>query len=79
MKRHEATIFDFTKDPDDMLLVTSYEGICGDMSIHCTDNGFNGFTMRITQAQAEDLIGKLQKAIINLEMAKRTEFTKEEV
>ncbi len=79
MKRHEATIFDFTKDSDNMLLMTSHEGLSGKISIHCTDNGYNGFTMYITKGQAKDLIGKLQEGIIRLEVYARRHFTKEEV
>ena len=81
MKRHEATTFDFTKDPDDMLLMTSHEESSFNkcISIHCTDDGLDGFSIYITPKQAKDLIGKLQEGIINLEVAKRTEFTKEEI
>lgn len=68
MKRHEATIFDFTKDADDMLLMASHEGNMGGLSIHCTNNGLDGFAMRITKEQAIDLIRKLQQGIINLEV-----------
>jgi len=78
MERHEATIFDFMKDPDDMLLMTSHEGIGGGMSIHCTNDGYSGFTMYITKGQAKDLIGRLQEGIINLETYERGK-AKEEI
>lgn len=69
MQRHEATIFDFTKDPDDMLLVTSHEKSRSEtIAIHCTEDGYTGFTMYITKGQAKDLMPKLQKAIITLEV-----------
>ena len=71
MKRHEATIFDFTKDPDDMLMMTLHEHLDGGISIHCTDNGYAGFSMHITQGQAKDLIPKLQEGIIKFEVYKR--------
>ena len=78
MERHEATIFDFTKDPDDMLLMTSHEGLDGGIAIHCTNDGYSGFTMRITKGQAKDLIPKLQEGIINLEIYERGK-AKEEI
>ena len=71
MERHEATTFVFTKDKDDVLLVTSHEKIDSSMSIHCKGEGYANFSMYITQGQAENLIGKLQKAIINLEVARK--------
>jgi len=74
MKRHEATIFDFMGDPDDKLLMTSHESCDGGMSIHCTDDGYSGFTMYITKGQAKDLIAKLQEGIINLEVHERTQM-----
>ena len=71
MERYEATTFDFTEDKDDVLFVTSHEKIDLSMSIHCKGEGYANFSMYITQGQAEDLIGKLEKAIINLEVARR--------
>ena len=72
MKRHEATIFDFTGDDDDKLLVTSHEGIgIESVSIHYTEGGYSGFTMCITKGQMKDLMAKLQEAIITLEVYQR--------
>lgn len=80
MKRYEATVFDFTKDPDDMLLMTSHESCHSEtIAIHCTDDGYSSFTMYVTKGQAKDLIGKLQEGIINLEVYERSHFTKEEI
>lgn len=79
MERHERTVFDFTKDEDDKLLTTSHEEshYCPSISIHCTDNGTDGFCMYITKGQAKDLIGKLEESIPNLEKYRRKQ--KEEI
>ena len=76
MKQYQAMTFVLTKDKDDVFFATTHDD--GSMSIH-TSTSLEGFSLNITQGQAEDLIGKLHKAIINLEVAKKTEFTKEEV
>ena len=76
MKQYQAMTFVLTKDKDDVFFATTHDD--GSMSIHIAAP-FEGFSLNITQAQAEDLISKLQKAIINLEVAKRREFIKEEV
>ena len=76
MKQYQAMTFVLTEDEDTVFIVTTHNG--GLMSIHtCTPR--EGFALEITQAQAEDLTGKLQKAIIDLIVAKRTEGKKEEV
>ena len=72
MERHEATTFVFTKDKDDILLVTSHEETNSAISIHCHCESHATFGMYITQGQAENLIGRLQKAIINLEVHKKS-------
>ncbi len=73
MERHEGTTFVFTKDPDNILLVTSHEEHPDmSLSIHChSGKGYGSFSMYITQGQAENLIQQLQKKIINLEVHKK--------
>lgn len=73
MKRHENTVFDFTADKDDQLLTTSHAGNTSSIAIHCSgDSGYSAFTIYITKGQAYNLIDKLQKAIINIEVYQKT-------
>lgn len=73
MERHENTIFNFTKDKNDILLTTSHEENDSSITIHCSAaGGYGGFSMYISQGQAENLIHGLQKCIINLEAHKKT-------
>lgn len=71
MKRYEQTTYDFKDDQDDAFLTTSHGGHNNSITIHNSDP-FNAVHLEITQGQAEDLMGKLQKAIINLEVHKKT-------
>ena len=74
MKRYEATVFDLTEDRDDHLLVTSHES-CNSpsMTIHCSgDSGYEHLSVYITKGQAYDLIGQLQRAIVNIEVYQKT-------
>lgn len=70
MNRYEATVFDFTKDRDDKLLMTSHEETNGGIAIHSSE-GHENFTVYINKGQAKDLIIKLQEGIINLEVYER--------